>query len=50
MQSFQATKHCRGSETPEARERRSTRDRDRRKRRLDSETADEKETRLSSET
>ena len=38
-QSSQATKNCRGSETTEARERRSTRDRDRRKRRLDSESA-----------
>ena len=38
-QSSQATKNCRGSETAEARERRSTRDRDRRKRRLDSESA-----------
>ena len=38
-QSSQATKHCRGSETAGARERRSTRDRDRRKRRLDSESA-----------
>ena len=35
----QATKNCRGSETAGARERRSTRDRDRRKRRLDSESA-----------
>ena len=48
-QSSQATKNCRGSETAEARERRSTRDRDRRKRRLDSESAEEKDTRLSSE-
>ena len=32
-------KNCRGSETAGARERRSTRDRDRRKRRLDSESA-----------
>ena len=38
-QSSQATKNCRGSETAGARERRSTRDRDRRKRRLDSESA-----------
>ena len=38
-QSSQATKKCRGSETAEARERRSTRDRDRRKSRLDSESA-----------
>ena len=38
-QSSQATKYCRGSETAGARERRSTRDRDRRKRRLDSESA-----------
>ena len=37
-QSSQATKNCRGFETAEARERRSTRDRDRRKRRLDSES------------
>ena len=43
-QSSQATKNCRGSETAEARERR---DRDRTKRRLDSENA---EMRLSSET
>ena len=33
------TKNCRGSETAGARERRSTRDRDLRKRRLDSERA-----------
>ena len=46
-QSSQATKNCRGSETAKARERR---DRDRRKRGLDSESAEEKETRLSSET
>ena len=38
-QSSQATKNCRGSETAGARERRSTRDRDRRKRRHDSERA-----------
>ena len=38
-QSSQATINCRGSETAGARERRSTRDRDRRKRRLDSERA-----------
>ena len=37
--SSQATKNCRGSETAGARERQSTRDRDRRKRRLDSESA-----------
>ena len=43
-QSSQATENCRGSETAEARERR---DRDRRKRRIDSESA---ETRISSET
>ena len=49
-QSSQATKYCRGSETAEARERRSTRDRDRRKRRLDSESTEKKDTRLSSET
>ena len=41
-QSSQATKNCRGSETAEARE---PRDRDRRKMRLDSESAEEKETR-----
>ena len=46
-QSSQATKNCRRSETAEARERR---DRDRRKKRLDSESAEEQETRLSSET
>ena len=42
VQSSQATKNCRGSETAEARERT---DRDRRKRRLDSESAKEKDTR-----
>ena len=40
----------RGSETAEARERRSTRDRDQRKRRLDSEGAEKKDRRLSNET
>ena len=45
-QSLQATKNCRGSETAEARERI---DSDRGKKRLDSESAEEKETRLSSE-
>ena len=39
VQSSQATKNCRGSETAEARERT---DRDRRKRRLDSESAKER--------
>ena len=42
VQSSQATKNCRGSETAEARERT---DRDRRKSRLDSESAKEKDTR-----
>ena len=42
VQSSQATKNCRGSETAEARERT---DGDRRKRRLDSESAKEKDTR-----
>ena len=42
IQSSQATKNCRGSETAEARERT---DGDRRKRRLDSESAKEKDTR-----
>ena len=46
-QSSQATKNCRCSETAETRERR---DRDRRTKRLDSESAEEKDTRLSSET
>ena len=46
-QSSQATKNCRGDETADARERR---DRDGTKRHLDSDSAEEKEKRLSSET
>ena len=46
-QSSQATKNCRGSETAEAREHR---DRDGTKRHLDSDSTEEKEKRLSSET
>ena len=49
-QSSLAARNCRNSETAEARERRSTRNIDQRKRRLDSEGAEKKETRISNET